>query len=63
MRRGGREREERNNRWEEMGTSHRVGIDGLQRQYCCAPARNFAGLAAQSVWKQRDEGEEERGFL
>jgi hypothetical protein len=49
MRRGGREREERNNRWEEMGTSLRVGIGDLQCQYCGAPARNFFLLATSSA--------------
>jgi hypothetical protein len=58
MRRGGREREERNNRWEEMGTSHRVGIGDLQCQYCGAPARNSGSLGAQS---EEREGEEWRG--
>jgi hypothetical protein len=41
-----REREERDDRWEETRASHRVGIDGLRRQYYGAPARDFTGLVA-----------------
>jgi hypothetical protein len=40
-----------------------VGIDGLRCQYCGSSAKNFDSLAAQSAWKQREKGEEERGFL
>jgi hypothetical protein len=48
---------------EVAGSPGRVGIDDGSHGYLQTPARNFAGLAAQSVWKQRDEGEEEWGFL
>jgi hypothetical protein len=40
-----------------------VGIGLARRQYCGSPAKNSDSLAAQSVWKQREEGEEREGVL
>jgi hypothetical protein len=40
-----------------------VGIELALRQYCGSPTKDSGSLAAQSVWKQREEGEEREGFL
>jgi hypothetical protein len=40
-----------------------VGIELARRQYCGSPAKDSDSLAAQSVWKQREEGEEREGVL
>jgi hypothetical protein len=40
-----------------------VGIELARRQYCRSPAKDSDSLAAQSVWKQREEGEEMEGVL
>jgi hypothetical protein len=40
-----------------------VGNEFARRQYCGSPVKNSDSLAAQSVWKQREEGEEIEGVL
>jgi hypothetical protein len=58
-----REREERDDRWEETRASHRVGFDDLRRQYCGAPTRDFTGLAASLEELEEGKQRGERGLF